>query len=156
MPKATQPKRDTSDIQAHTGLQSPFRHGTPGVATLRLDLKELAILGTRAIPGELSLWCQPTQEYLSKSSPLILEAKLVYLWGPRQRRSCCLHPNLEPAYHSRSQDAGLGATHLPHSHCPGSCHGDCWNSRSHCRMEVPKRRKVAREGQGTAGSSWPG
>lgn len=74
---------------------------------------------------------------------------LVSCWGKEKHF-------LEPAYHSRSQDSGLRATHLPHSHCPGFCHADRWNSRSHCRMEVPKPREVAREGQGTAGPSWPG
>lgn len=48
-----------------------------------------------------------------------------------------------------------GATHLPRSHRPGPCHAGRWNSRSRCRMAVPRRRKVA-TGQETAGPSWPG
>lgn len=91
-----------------------------------------------------------------KPSPPALEARLVHPWRPRQGRSCYLHPSLEPAYHSRSQETGLGATHLPRSHCPRSCHADHWNSRSRCRMAVPRHRKVATEGRGTAGPSWPG
>lgn len=62
MPKATQPKKGTSDIQTHTFVTpKSLLQGTPGVATLGLDLKELAVPGARPTPGELSLWYQQIQ-----------------------------------------------------------------------------------------------
>lgn len=54
------------------------------------------------------------------------------------------------------QETGLGATDLPRSHRSGSCHAGHGNSRSHCRMAVPRHRKVTAARQGTAGPSWPG
>lgn len=54
------------------------------------------------------------------------------------------------------KEPGLGATDLPRNHCSGSCHAGHGNSRSHCRMGVPRRREVTAARQGTAGPSWPG
>lgn len=67
-PRPPSPKEVTSDIQTHTSVTpKSLLQGTPQVATLRLDLNELAVLGTRATPGELSLWYQQTLNHLLSS-----------------------------------------------------------------------------------------
>lgn len=54
LPKAAQLERGTTDIQTHISVApKSLLRGRPGAVAPGLDLKEVAVLGTRATPREL-------------------------------------------------------------------------------------------------------